>query len=200
MYVEGEEPHQGVRLGPDQLRTMSVQEIVESEPRYVRANLLAREWLINGGLSYDDLEDRKAVEIFYLYGPSGCGKSLMARRLIQEYMKENPNSLCDKVKYKNEFWLNVKQNVIAWYDEFRDSHMKPDEFISFTDYMVNPMNLKGGDTMNRYKFIVITSVQGPNDIYQRVSGEPRTQWERRIRFVNCGDPQMIKALTSDRRI
>ena len=78
--------------------------------------------------------------------------------------------------------------------------MKPDEFISFTDYMVNPMNLKGGDTMNRYKFIVITSVQGPNDIYQRVSGEPRTQWERRIRFVNCGDPQMIKALASDRRI
>lgn len=149
-------------------------------------------YTIEWGLSLEDLENRKNVEVYYIHGPSGVGKSHLARKLLQEYMREHSVSSCDIVEYKNEFWNGVVNNEVCWYDDFRDSDMKPREFIKFVDYMPQRMNYKGGYTLNRYKFIVITSVQKPNELYRNVSDEPRKQWERRIRFIDMRDPYVLR--------
>lgn len=197
VFEEGEPPHQGSQLTANDLQELSVREIVEIDPLHHRAHLQARELLLNGPLTASNVANTKKMEVYYLYGPSGCGKSLMASHLLKEHM-EITKTCCDTVKYKNEFWLNIYGSECAWYDEFRDSHMKPDEFISFVDYRPHPMNIKGGSTRNNYTFIVITSVQGPNDIYRNVGGEPRQQWLRRIHWINMNDPMMIKALCIDK--
>ena len=67
---------------------------------------------------------KKEWKSLSLYGPSGCGKSLMASYLLKEHM-ELTKSCCDTVKFKNDFWLNVYPGSSVWYDEFRDSDMKP---------------------------------------------------------------------------
>lgn len=198
IYEEGEQPHQGKKISESNLRELSVVEIAEIAPRDHQAYLKAREILLNGGLSVDDLMNRKKTQCFYIYGPSGCGKSLIARQLLAEYMIEKNVKSCDMVKFKNEFWTGVINGQVAWYDEFRDSHMKPDEFISFVDRMPQKMNIKGSSTLNRYEFIVITSVQGPNDIYRNVSDEPRKQWERRIFWINLNDELMKKVLNIEK--
>lgn len=194
VFEEGERPHQGKQLTANDLRELSVQEIVETEPKFARANLYARDILLNPPLTGSSIRNsRKNVEVYYLYGPSGCGKSLMAEVLLEEHMNLT-NSCCDEVKFKNEFWLGVKESKCAWYDEFRGSHMKPDEFISFIDYRSHMMNVKGGEKRNRYTFIVFTSVEGPDELYRNVTGEPRQQWLRRIHWINIGDPIMQKVL------
>lgn len=197
VFEEGEPPHQGCQLTANDLQVLSVREIVETDPLHHKAYLSAREYLLNGPLTAQTVTNVKKIEVFYLYGPSGCGKSLMASYLLQEHM-ELTKTCCDTVKFKNEFWLNVYGSQCAWYDEFRDSHMKPDEFISFTDYRPHPMNIKGGSTRNNYTFIVITSVQGPEEIYRNVGGEPRQQWLRRIKWIDIGSSIMRKVLNIDK--
>lgn len=196
VYEEGQPPHQGRQLTANDLQELTVREIVEIDPLHHRAYLNARELLINGPLTANNITNTKKMEVYYLYGPSGCGKSLMASYLLKEHM-ELTKTCCDEVKFKNDFWLNVHGSKCAWYDEFRDSDMKPSEFISFIDYRSHTMNTKGGSTRNNYTFIVITSVQGPDDIYRNVNGEPRQQWLRRIRWINLGSPIMQKALNID---
>ena len=57
--------------------------------------------------------------------------------------------------------MRVGDSPIALYDDFRDSHMKPSEFINFIDYNVHGLNIKNGEIQNNYKYIIITSVQDP---------------------------------------
>lgn len=194
---EGVEPHQGKQLTETDLTSMSVLEIVGTDPRCHQAYLKARDILLNGPLTSSNVTNRKKVEIYYIYGPSGCGKSLMASYLLKEHMEET-GALCDRVKFKNDFWINIYGSECAWYDEFRDSHMKPDEFISFVDYRKQPMNVKGSSTQNGYTFIVITSVQGPDEIYRNVTSEPRAQWLRRIKWINLGWASMQRALNVEK--
>lgn len=199
VFEEGEPPHQGRQLTANDLRELSREEIVEIDPTHYRANLGAREELLNPPLTAKTVTNTKKMEVYYLYGPSGCGKSTMAAYLLKEHM-EMTNSCCDEVKFKNDFWLGIKGSKCAWYDEFRDSDMKPSEFISFIDYRAHEMNIKGGSSRNNYTFIVITSVQGPNEIYRNVSGEPRAQWIRRIKWINMDDPMMKKCLDINKYI
>lgn len=200
VWHEGDQPHQGSSLGSQELRSMSVLEVVDSDPRNHRAYLHARELLLNGCLSLDDL-DGKSVEVFYIYGPSGCGKSILAKELLREHTREVGIACIDIVRFKNEFWTGVVDGRIAWYDEFRDSDMKPSEFISFIDYNPQRMNIKGGYTLNRYSFIVMTSIQGPNELYPNMSlTEPRRQWERRVHWIDLGDGMIRKALNIEKYI
>lgn len=200
VWYEGNEPHQGQRLGSQELRSMSVVEVVESDPRNHQAYLRARELLVNGGLSLDDLNG-KSVEVYYIYGSSGCGKSVLAKELLKERMCEEEVAFVDMVKYKNEFWVGVCFGVFAFYDEFRDSDMKPSEFINFIDYNPQRMNIKGGYTLNRYRLIVITSIQGPNELYPNMSlTEPRRQWLRRVHWINLDDPVVRKCVGVEKYI
>ena len=128
-----------------------------------------------------DVEDMiKEVVVYYISGPSGAGKTERAKQIIREH-KEKFGSKVSIVKYESNFWHGVGSNRnIALYDDFRDSHMKPSEFINFIDYNKHYMNVKGGNCLNDYKLIIITSVQPLETIYSKVSGEPKKQWLRRI--------------------
>lgn len=85
------------------------------------------------------------------------------------------------LKRDGDFWHGVSdEGGAAIYDDFRCSHMKPSEFINLIDYNRHYMNVKGGNVLNNYGLIIITSVENLDDIYANVPDEPRRQWVRRI--------------------
>ena len=141
-------------------------------------------------ITIEDFE--KKVEVIYIYGESGIGKTQKAKALIKEYFEKTGQKTFNLVKYENSFWLNVSEiSEVALYDDFRDSHMKPSEFINFIDYNIHPMNIKGGCVKNKYKYIIITSVQSPNDLWKNVQErdeEPKKQWLRRMKIIYMDEP------------
>lgn len=125
-------------------------------------------------------EFHKEVKIYYIWGPSGIGKTKMATNM----MKKEGFKTFNLIKFDGNFWHGVKeQEGAALYDDFRDSHMKPSEFINLIDYNIQIMNTKGGSIKNKYTYIIITSIQDPQEIYSNVGDEPRKQWIRRIKEI-----------------
>ena len=132
----------------------------------------------------------KKVEVYYFYGESGAGKTQMAIEKIIELAKDNKikDTKFNEVKYCNGFWIGVDSSSIcdvALYDDFRDSHMYPSEFINFIDYNTHNMNIKNGHIKNTFKVIMITSIQPPEDLYKKameINEEPKYQWLRRITY------------------
>lgn len=128
----------------------------------------------------------KDIEVYYIHGESGRGKSERAKQLLKELGFKR----CNIIKYENGFYNGIPSkgtDECAIYDDWRDSHMKPSEFINLIDYNRHTMNIKGGSVMNNYKCIVITTVQRPNEIYRNMrDDEPRKQWERRMKFIDMG--------------
>lgn len=135
-----------------------------------------------------DIDDMfKEVVCYYISGPSGAGKTERAKQIIREN-KEKYGSKVSIVKYESGFWHGVGSNRnIALYDDFRDSHMKASEFINFIDYNKHYMNIKGGNCLNDYKLIIITSIQPLDAIYRNMDDEPRKQWIRRIIEIKIED-------------
>ena len=121
----------------------------------------------------------KNVKVYYIYGPSGYGKTIYAKLLINQLGLE-----FDMVKFENNFWSGVSgEREVALYDDFRDSDMRPREFINFMDYNIHNLNVKGSGVPNRYKYIFITSIQEPSKIYwdaSRNNEELPKQWRRRM--------------------
>ena len=133
-----------------------------------------------------DINDwHKDVKVIYITGPSGSGKSQMAKKLISSHTNDKINL----VKHVNDFWEGVGKSKVALYDEFRDSHMKASEFINFIDYNKQIMNIKGGQKLNNYELIIITSIQHPKEIYKNMPEEAREQWLRRIKIIDLYPPQ-----------
>lgn len=126
---------------------------------------------------------RKNVKVYYIQGESGIGKTEKALDLINENKKEFGEDF-NSLKYENGFWDGIGDAKIALYDDFRDSHMRPSEFINFIDYNIHSMNIKGSSEKNKYELIIITSVQKLENIYKNVDNEPRKQWERRIEIID----------------
>lgn len=120
-------------------------------------------------------------QVTWIWGDSGAGKTKRAIQLVGDNM-------VDRVKYVNGFWNGVSYNEdVKWciYDDFRDSHMHPSELISFCDYYRNQMNVKGGNVVNHYDHIIITSVQDPHEIYPNMKDdEPKQQWLRRMNIIH----------------
>lgn len=133
-------------------------------------------------------EYKKEIKVYYLYGESGSGKTQTAIKMMREEVKKN-NDLTpyfNEIKCCNGFWIGVdvqNRSDIAFYDDFRDSHMVPSEFINFIDYNVHNMNIKNGHVKNHFKLIFITSIQSPFELYSKFTEnneEPKKQWLRRI--------------------
>lgn len=134
---------------------------------------------------------RKNVQVYWIQGPSGIGKTQKAIEIAEE-KEELWDSGTDFIKYVNNFYLGTTPSAkIAIYDDFRDSHMKPSEFINLIDYNKHWMNIKGDSILNNYVVIIITSVQRFSEIYRNVSGEPREQWERRVDVINMFPPERV---------
>lgn len=120
---------------------------------------------------------KKYVKVYYISGRSGIGKTSFAHYLIGK-------ETCNIVKYENGFWMGISKNCrIAFYDDWRDSHMKASEFINFIDYNKHIMNIKNGYALNEYNLIIITSILRLEEIYKNVEYESKIQWIRRIREI-----------------
>ena len=121
---------------------------------------------------------KEDIKVYYLWGESGIGKTKRAIEIIRElgYKKFN------EIKYTNGFWIGTGSAEVALYDDFRDSHMKASEFINFIDYNIHNLNTKFGYIKNKYKIIIITSIQSPDEIYRNL--ESKEQWIRRLNIIN----------------
>lgn len=132
--------------------------------------------LLDEGIDLDNWN--KNIKVTYIYGPSGIGKSTLAKKMLLDegYKKVH------LIKYESTFYHGIGNGYgAAIYDDFRDSHMKPSEFINMIDYNRHYMNTKGGSIMNNFERIIITSVQDPVDLYRGINNdEPKKQWIRRL--------------------
>ena len=135
-------------------------------------------------------ECHKKILVIYLYGGTKIGKSKIGINIMTHLGYDEYNDL----KFANDFYTGTDgedDTVAALYDDFRDSEMKPNEFIRLIDYNKHTMNIKGGSKVNCYELIIITSVQDPNDLwaYSRSSYEAKQQWLRRINLINFYDDE-----------
>ena len=130
----------------------------------------------------------KKVKVYYICGPSGVGKSTKAHEL----MIQNNIEDFDEVSYENGFYIGATgATKCCVFDDFRDSRMKPDEFIRFIDYRRHTMNIKGGQIMNNYELIIITSIKDIDELYRNVRDEQREQWLRRMEVIQLLDDDAI---------
>nr|QTE03336.1 MAG: replication-associated protein [Cygnus atratus CRESS-DNA-virus sp.] len=189
----GEPPHQGLQTVAD-LKSVSCPDELD----WKQYNTWFK---IQSSVSNDICIDtwHKSVKVLYISGPSGIGKSRLAAYIVKTNQEEY-GSKCNIVKYENGFWNGIGSEArIAIYDDFRDSHMKPSEFINFIDYNVHTLNIKGGQVKNNYELIIITSVQSLETIYANVADEPRRQWMRRCTCINCETSYYI-LITNGKRL
>lgn len=172
----GQESHQG---------TKTVKELMECEdptildPRWFKTWQAVKNW--------DQSMTKKEryhpeIEVYYIWGPSGAGKDHWV------YDQLGDDEKIDSVSYGNGFWSGVSGNPgikVAWYEEFRDSHMHPSELIKFCNYYRGNLNVKGGKVVNHYDKIYITSVQDPERLYGGMQDtEPKRQWLRRVKIIH----------------
>ncbi|GAB1219012.1 hypothetical protein ENUP19_0011G0021 [Entamoeba nuttalli] len=190
----GEEPHQGLHS--------TVAELVEvKDPSDLNPIELNR-WIQAKNLNQRiDLNTfyKPAVKVFYVWGLSGIGKTKWVFDKINELNLQN---CTDRVSFINNFWHGVSadgQSTCAWYDDFRSTDMKPNEFIKFIDYYKNNLNVKNGNVVNNYLFIFITSVENPEELYKNMQlEEPRRQWLRRMEIIHLEDesaPSVTESIT-----
>ena len=146
----GQPSHQGAKTVKDLIETKNP---LDLDIRWFRTWKEVKAW----DLSFTKEQVyHPDVEIFFVWGECNVGKT----KWVYDHIPTGAR--LDRIKREDGFWSGVSMNPaikIAWYDEFRDSDMKPKEFINFVDYYVNNMNVKGGNIFNHYDTIYITSVQ-----------------------------------------
>lgn len=145
----------------------------------------------NNNMKVEDLG--KVVQVYYLWGRSGCGKTSYAKLAIKKLGKP-----FNQVKFENTFWSGLNEDCeVALYDDWRDSDMKPNEFIKFIDYNRHMMNVKYGQVRNNYKYIFITSIQDPQKIYwesSKKNEEQVRQWVRRMKIINIEEEYGVEEI------
>ena len=154
----------------------------------------------------------KEVEVYYIFGKSGMGKTKYVMESIKKLadLKLIESAKYNKVKYTDKFWNGVSMDnmtQVALYDDFRDYHIPPSEFIQFIDYYYNIMNIKNSFVVNKFKYIFITSIQSPYDLYKKYqksenifvsndeyAEEAKEQWLRRFTEIIEVTEKNIKLL------
>lgn len=170
----------GKHISVQQALSMTQAEMAELGDHKDVISIMKVRNLMDDGIELDNWH--KNIKITYIYGPSGAGKSLMAKNML----KDEGFKRAHIIKYESTFYHGVGNGYgAAIYDDFRDSHMKPSEFINLIDYNRHYMNVKGGTVLNNLERIIITSVQHPEWIYSGINDdEPKKQWLRRMEIIN----------------
>lgn len=174
----GELPTQG-KISGSELRNMSHEDIIERDARCHRAYINAKQ-ILDNKMKVSEWNKGKEVEVHYVYGTSGSGKSTWAADHILE--KYGDVAVCIG-SYTNGFYnLSDTEAEILIMDDWRDSDMRPSEFVKLIDYRPQQMNIKGGNHLNRFKAIYITTVRPYDKIYEnmRRRHESMEQWKRRM--------------------
>nr|WCR62254.1 MAG: replication associated protein [ssDNA virus sp.] len=178
IYEIGDEPHQGAHTvkqlkdidNPDDLNWNEYNTWKKIKSEY------------NNDIDIDELY--KNVTVFYIQGESGSGKTTKAKELARDYKYREGNGTVNFIKHDGNFWIGIGEKAeIAIYDDFRPSDMKVNEFINFIDYNIHVMNVKGGEKLNKYKLIIITSIVDLEDIYLNCN-ESQMQWIRRVNVID----------------
>lgn len=178
-FVEdGELPTQG-KISGSELLKMTDEEIIEQDARCHRAYMNARE-ILKGKMNVSEWNKGKKVDVYYYYGVSGCGKSTK----VGDHCEQTYGDVRVCIgSYSNGFYnlSDVEADVLIM-DDWRDSDMKPSEFVKMIDYRPQQMNIKHGKVLNRFKAIYITSVRPIDKIYQNMKrrSEHMEQWKRRM--------------------
>lgn len=179
----GEAPRQG-KLSFENIKKMTIEERIKLPAIYFR---IIKEFNYEDSFVFTEETISKNIKSIYIWGESGVGKSTLAKKLAGKHIKELKEKGFNNIKHIGDFWCGISDCKVAIYDDFRDSHMKPSEFINLIDYNIHIMNIKNGLKLNKYEYIVITSTQDPHFIYLNVTErdrEPQKQWLRRLTIVN----------------
>ena len=122
----------------------------------------------------------KEVKVIYIQGPNRQDNYNKAVELVAEHGYEK----FDNVKHIRDLWRGVTETTGACiYNNFRDSHMKVDEFVNFIDYNRHCLNIPYSSATNNYNLIIITSVQKINEIYPNQPYDPPERWMRRVSTI-----------------
>lgn len=183
----GEKPKEKEKVTIKKLKEMSQEEREELSAFYYNIVMRVKEEEV---FQIKTEDFYKKVKVFYIWGESGIGKTKLSIEIINYIKiikKDKKYEIFNNVKFINNFWIGVSNALIALYDDFRDNHMKPSEFINFIDYAKHTMNIKYGSIKNEYEYIIITSIQDPDELYRNYIGtdmEQKTQWIRRIEIIH----------------
>lgn len=181
MIEKGKSPcDNGKHISVQQALSMTNAEMCELDDHKDVISIMKVRNLMDDGIDLNDWH--KNIKVTYIYGPSGVGKSTKAKNILKEEQYKKAHI----IKYESTFYHGIGNGYgAAIYDDFRDSHMKPSEFINLIDYNRHYMNIKGGTVMNNFERIIITSVQNPRYIYAGINDEePRLQWLRRMEIID----------------
>lgn len=192
LWEEGKAEMKGIKGG---LKIIDLEGMKKEERKFCPASYYNIVEKINKkeSLNLKISEFRKKVKVYYVWGPSGIGKTNWCLSKMEELKIEEFND----VKFTGSFWNGATEECsTALYDDFRDSHMKPSEFINFIDYNVHNLNVKGSFLKNKYEYIFITSVQNPENLwreFQEKNPEDNlTQWIRRMEIIHLGEEEEKK--------
>jgi len=129
----------------------------------------------------------KDLDVIYVYGPPHISKN----DYVVEILRYNNITSFDPVEYSKGFWRGVsRNNNICNYYDFKDEDMSVKEFIHFIDTTIHCMNIKNTQKLNRYRYIIITSITNPNDLYKeeiRRGEAVASQWMDKLRVINLED-------------
>lgn len=169
-----------------QLLQLNAEDVLEMHVSQLKDWKLTKQ--LDQGITLDLFTKYSYLKVYYIWGVSGCGKTNRAKEIIKENLQKYDEEKFDNVKYIVNFWHGISElqlNSVCLYDEFRDSQIPAAEFINFIDYNIHSLNIKNGSVQNRYKTIIITSIQDPNTIYDKAfSQEEKQQWLRRMEIIH----------------
>lgn len=127
-------------------------------------------------------EERRRLDVWWLYGHSGAGKSTMAWTYWPEAYRTPLTGA----------WMDgyMQQRAVV-FDDYTGAAFKYQELLRILDGFPLLMQTKGGMVAAAYTTVVLTSVKHPEDIYYNTYD---LQLERRINhFVNFDIPQQVEA-------
>lgn len=183
LYENGRMLNKGLQVKTvEDAKNLSIDELVKLDARSFNTVIKIKNFYSHRPVKFTETY-KPDIEVIYLCGSSDKGKT----KWVYDYMKAKGDDepVSDTIHFDGKYWDNINPDVdFAIYDEWRDWHMEPTEFLKLIDFYCKDMRVLYGYTKNNYKHILITTTQDLNEIYTRKHEDPK-QWYKRItRYIN----------------